>query len=50
MGTFSTANAFTSANASFYGNSIYGSALTTGTGFSMPMIRRESRYYVIKYL
>jgi hypothetical protein len=50
MGTFSTGNAFTTANASVYGNSIYGSAVTNATAFSMPMIRRESRYYVIKYL
>jgi hypothetical protein len=50
VGTFSSGNAFTTANASVYGNNIFGSALTTGSAFSMPMFRREGRYYVIKYL
>jgi hypothetical protein len=50
MGTITTGNAFTTANASLYGNTFYGSALTNATAFSVPIIRRESRYYVIKYL
>jgi hypothetical protein len=50
VGTYSMGNAFTTANASFYGNSLYGSAFTNATAFSMPMFRREGRYYVIKYL
>jgi len=50
VGTFSSGNAFTTVNASVYGNNIFGSALTTGSAFSMPMFRREGRYYVIKYL
>jgi hypothetical protein len=50
MGSITTGNAFTTANGSFYGNGFNGSALTTGTLVSAPMIRREGRFFVIKYL
>ena len=50
MGTFTTGNAYTTANGSFYGNGFNGSALTTGTTISAPIIRREGRFFVIKYL
>lgn len=42
MGTVTTGNAFTT-----FGNA---SAFTTGTTFSAPMVRREGRFFVIKYL
>jgi hypothetical protein len=38
MGSITTGNVFT------------GAALTTGTLVSAPMIRREGRFFVIKYL
>jgi hypothetical protein len=42
LGTFTTGNAATTlTNAS---------AFTTGTAISAPMVRREGRFYVIKYL
>ena len=50
MGSLKTGNAFTTANGNFYGNGFNGSALTTGTSISTPMIRREGRFLVIKYL
>jgi hypothetical protein len=50
MGSITTGNAFTTANGSFYGNGFSGSALTTGTAVSAPIIRREGRFFVIKYL
>jgi hypothetical protein len=50
MGSITTGNAFTTANGSFYGNGFNASALTTGTVVSAPMIRREGRFFVIKYL
>jgi hypothetical protein len=50
MGSITTGNAFTTASGSFYGNGFAGSALTTGTTVSAPMIRREGRFFVIKYL
>jgi hypothetical protein len=40
MGSITTGNAFTAVNGSFYGNGFNGSALTTGTFVSAPMIRR----------
>jgi hypothetical protein len=50
MGSLTTGNAFTTANGNFYGNGFNGSVLTTGTSISTPMIRREGRFFVIKYL
>jgi hypothetical protein len=50
MGSITTGNAFTTVNGGFYGNGFNGSALTTGTLVSAPMIRREGRFFVIKYL
>jgi len=50
MGSITMGNAFTTANGAFYGNGFNGSALTTGTLVSAPMIRREGRFFVIKYL
>jgi hypothetical protein len=42
MGIYSTANAIATSS----GNVV----TATGTGISMPIIRREGRYYVIKYV
>jgi hypothetical protein len=42
LGTVTTGSASTT-----YGNT---SAFTTGTTFSAPMVRREGRFFVIKYL
>lgn len=50
VGAMTTGNAFTSVNASVYGNGFNGSAVTTGSSFSAPIIRREGRFFVIKYL
>jgi hypothetical protein len=50
MGSLTTGNVFTTANGNFYGNGYNGSALTTGTSISTPIIRREGRFFVIKYL
>ena len=44
MGTFTSGNAFTSFNG------FTNTALTTGSSFSAPMMRREGRFFVIKYL
>jgi hypothetical protein len=41
-GSVTTGNAFTT-----YGG---GSAFTTGSAISAPMVRREGRFFVIKYL
>jgi hypothetical protein len=42
LGTFTTGNAATTLTNT--------SAFTTGTAISAPMVRREGRFYVIKYL
>jgi hypothetical protein len=50
VGSFATGNAFTTVNGNFYGNGFDGSALTTGAMVSAPIIKREGRFFVIKYL
>ena len=50
MGSVSSGNAFTSLNGAAYGNTFYGSALTTGTSITTSIIWREGRFFVIKYL
>jgi hypothetical protein len=50
LGSVTTGNAYTTGQANFVGNNMYGSAFTTGTAVSAPIMRREGRFYVIKYL
>jgi hypothetical protein len=50
MDSLTTGSAFTTADGNFYGNGFNGSALTTGTLVFAPMIRREGRFFIIKYL
>jgi hypothetical protein len=53
MGSFSTANASATGwgSATTFGNTttFNGGANAFGTGMTMPIVRRSSRYYVIKY-
>jgi hypothetical protein len=54
MGSFSTANASATGwgSATTFGNTttFNGGANAFGTGMTMPIVRRSSRYYVIKYV
>jgi hypothetical protein len=50
MGSVTTGNAYTTMSGNLYGNGFNGSAFTTGTSVSAPRIRREGRFFVIKYL
>jgi hypothetical protein len=50
LGSVTTGNAYTTGQANFVGNNVYGSAFTTGTAVSASIVRREGRFYVIKYL
>jgi hypothetical protein len=54
MGSFSTANATATGwgSATTFGNTatFNGGANAFGSGMTMPIVRRSSRYYVIKYV
>jgi hypothetical protein len=54
VGSFSSGSSFTTGQATAFGSPgivhAYGSANTTGSGFSQAITRRNSKYYVIRYL
>jgi len=54
IGSISSANAYSTVNLTAVGSpsfgQAFGSSAITGVGFSQPMFRRNSKFYVIKYL